>query len=283
MAHPKNNHERMQLLQQQRAAHLANLRKMVGKAANDDPPPKKNNEQLLRAYAANAVFKQMWGVDHPNFAPPKEPEGPKSVFDDARSFYQRLEKKGFVCLGRGYYSYVMAKPGSDRVIKIGRSANADGWPDYVHWAAQEGYAGTFAPKVFSYKVIKGKQANFSVAIMERMDRTLSESYVEDYSDSAPPSASVAANDNALVADLFTRSAKRNHELSTTLLDLVVPRLGVFAKKLGERFKGAGLDLHGANMMLRKDGSFCVTDPIARYDFSANHKRLKAMDFVPLAA
>ncbi len=43
----------------------------------------------------------------------------------AQSFVRGLARRGFVELGSGYFSFVYAKPGSERVIKV--CTSPDGW------------------------------------------------------------------------------------------------------------------------------------------------------------
>jgi len=93
-----------------------------------------------------------------------------------------LEKRGYTVLGRGAYSTVLGKEGSDRVIKVSRSL--DDWIDYVQWGAANGYAGNFVPRVYSWKrhcrpgtlEFGGdeRSKDWSVAVVERMADTCSD-------------------------------------------------------------------------------------------------------------
>ncbi len=87
-------------------------------------------------------------------------------------FGQRLERRGFVKLGGGCFSNVYAKPGSDRVIKVSYNKAPDGWPEYVIWAAENGWAGTLAPIVYSFRKFTGSEGAFYVAVIERLTCTL---------------------------------------------------------------------------------------------------------------
>ena len=173
------------------------------------------------------------------------------------AFENGLIRKGFTRLGAGAYSVVYAKGDSDRVIKITR--RADNWIDYCKWAAEEGYAGTFAPRVFSYKKI----GSYSVAVVERCS-TLQ----RDVDRKAP---------EAVVSGLVPYALK-NNETAKLLLDLVQPKLPEFLDAFNKRFP-KGQDLHGGNIMFRKDGSMCYTDPVCG-DSNITSRRLKARDFTP---
>lgn len=173
---------------------------------------------------------------------------PKGTFNSAHNFYEALKKKGFEYLGSGAYSRVVAKKDSDRVIKICTYAQGDGWVDYVLWANQKGYGGTFAPKIYSYKWIKTEKGGFGVAVMERMKHTVSR---EDRKSSAK-----------LIPNLFEYSLYDNDN-AKAVADLLAPGMGAFIDDFRNKFGGDGnFDLHNGNFMVREDGSFCVSDPLA---------------------
>lgn len=173
------------------------------------------------------------------------------------AFEKGLVRKGFTRLGSGAYSVVYAKGDSDRVIKITR--REDNWIDYCKWAAENGYAGTFAPRVFSYKKI----GSYSVAVVERCSRLQ-----RDVDRKAP---------EAVVSGLVLYVLK-NNETAKLLLDLVQPKLPEFLEAFNKRFP-KGQDLHGGNIMFRKDGSMCYTDPVCG-DSEITSRRFKARDFTP---
>lgn len=187
----------------------------------------------------------------------------KKAFDNAEGFIKALERRGFKRLGSGVFSTVLAKDGHKRVIKVVR--RPDGWINYVHWAAQIGEAGHFAPKVFSYKKIKGRLNNFSVAVMERLEYTLSD----------------APEEHALkiLPDLLYRAEK--NDMAQSFADVLAPGLVEFLKKMGEKWKipFANFDLHGGNLMVRANGGFVVVDPVSRPGDEV--VRLREADFGPL--
>lgn len=186
----------------------------------------------------------------------------KKPFDNAEGFIAALEKRGFKVLGRGAFSTVLGKEGSPRVIKVIR--RSDGWINYIHWAAQIGEAGHFAPKVFSYKKIKGRKKEFGVAIMERLKYTL-EDTPEDHAMKILPAVLWRADEN---------------EMAAKFVDTLVPELMSFLKKMSE-WKNIPIrhfDFHDGNLMLREDGTLVVVDPVSRGE--DNIERLREGDFGP---
>ena len=187
-----------------------------------------------------------------------------SVFNDSVSFAEALRKKGFQRLGSGAFSTVYAHPKSDRVIKVTRTA--DNWIDYALWAAKNGYAGSLAPKVYSFKKFN-KGHEFLVSVVERMDKTLG-----NISD---------AEDLSLATLLLKKYHNFNNVAAGVFLEDLAPGLASFTKKLQKEF--GGLDIHGGNLMVRSDGTVCFTDPVSDYaEGMVTYNRLKASDFTSLA-
>lgn len=167
---------------------------------------------------------------------------PKGIFNSGHGFAEALEKKGYQRVGSGMYSTVYAKKDSSKVIKVNH--REDQWIDYMLWAQKEGPQ--FAPKLYSYKLFNKATEPFTVSVLERMDLTIHR--VKDKNSMALPIsrlADYAANDN---------------EPSAKVIDMLAPGLGTFLLKIGKEFKG-NLDLHGGNMMVRKDGTIAITDPV----------------------
>lgn len=185
----------------------------------------------------------------------------KSPFDDGYGFIEALKKRGFVELGSGAFSTVLGKPGKDRVIKVTR--RPDGWIDYIAWGAKTG--SPYVPKVFSYKKISGKKKDFEVAIVERLEYTFCH----------------APSDHALkiLPDLLYRSD--DNPMAARFVEVLAPGLTNFMKGVYEHFGDShSLDLHNGNYMVRKDGSFVVTDPVCDGP-KTEYKRLKAGDLSPV--
>ena len=163
-------------------------------------------------------------------------------------YENKLRHLGYQKLGGGLYSNVYAKPDSDRVVKIGR---ADCWPDYACWLIENGYSGTFGPKIYSLKF----HGDFYVASMERLVDTISGLEL------AYQYIGLANND---LWQLY--QAVRSWLGGGADPDLPqVPDFKEFIEKLD--FEGLTGDLHGGNVMIRKDGSLVVTDPSVRYSDS----------------
>ena len=161
------------------------------------------------------------------------------MLDSTYAYCAALEKRGYVKLGGGLYSVVYAI-NADFAIKVGHN---DNWPNYIEWATQAGFAGTFAPKVYSLKFHRG----FYVAIMERLACTIAD----------------------LRAGNGGRRSKDHYEMAYKAL------LGGAGLRFNEKADGfehlkafgrlayeAGFndDLHDGNVMLRRDGQIVLIDP-----------------------
>lgn len=189
---------------------------------------------------------------------------PGKVFDNAWSFGQALEKRGYEELGSGCFSTVYAKGDSDRVLKVTR--NIDNWIDYIHWASEKGYAGKFAPKVYSYKKFTAKDGEqFSVAVVERMHKGF---------------YSVGIEEDAHIASALMWPCVRGNTMAQLYLEDFSPGLPKFLLDFHEEFGEDRTDIGGNNMMVRKDGSFCLTDPLAGRS-KLTVKRLRSRDFTSL--
>jgi hypothetical protein len=185
----------------------------------------------------------------------------KKPFDNAEGFIKALEKRGFNRLGSGAFSTVLGKDGSDRVIKVIR--RPDGWINYIHWAAQIGEAGHFAPKVFSYKKIKGRKKEFGVAIMERLKYTLEET----------------PRDHALKV-LPAVLWKAENPMAQKFMEILSPGLYAFLEKMS-KWNGTlihNFDFHDGNLMLRENGELVIVDPVSRGE--EGFTRLREGDFGP---
>lgn len=208
-----------------------------------------------------SAFPELGETKDYDYRPSPEPKG-KSVFTCGVSFAKGLEKRGFKLLGSGAFSRVYAKDGSDRVLKVTRTPT-DGWINYINWASKKGYAGSYAPKVFSYKYFKTKVkgGQFSVAVVERLEQTIYKANYKHDAHAVHSLLHMAANDN---------------QMARTLVDLAAPGILKFNDQL--RKLGAGLDMHGGNFMLRKDGTLVFTDPVSSWRGRTIRKRMKTGDF-----
>lgn len=175
------------------------------------------------------------------------------------AFISKLQKKGFKQLGAGFYSTVLWKTGN-RVIKVQREANRDAWLDYIIWASEKGYAGSLAPKVYSYKKI----GSFAVAVMEKIDYTARKIEQDD--------------DKYMHWSMFSQSLFLKNNLADRLLDQLVPGASQFKYALREFAKNGRLDCHNDNIMFRSDGSMVIVDPVSHQSNLKGVVRLKARDF-----
>lgn len=202
-------------------------------------------------------------LDCPSFSndnvPAKKPIETKRK-QNVRDFYvfkEKLRKRGFQYLGSGAFSTVMGKPGSDRVIKLNHGS--DDWIDYVYWAAKAGYAGNFAPKVFSYKKMDG----WRVMVMERLDSTI------NHLDSK--------HDMKLVS-VLADYAMSNNVMAAVFMDELAPGLTPFLRDMKKAFPRAH-DYHGGNWMVQGDKRVVLCDPVSGPS-KLTQTRLKAGDFSP---
>ena len=204
------------------------------------------------------VFEVCWGV--PLYKPQPNASKPLS---NGYSFGAWLAKRGFKKLGSGAYSTIYGKDGQDRVIKV-TAGSQDNWIDYIQWAASKGYCGTLAPRVYSWKKFKIEGGEFSVSVVERMERTI------DHANKSDP----------YLFNALLYPALNGHTLAQCYMEDIVPGSVKFFMDLKERFPG-GHDLYGKNMMLRTNGTFCVTDPVCgKSEVKIN--RLRSTDFTSVA-
>lgn len=187
----------------------------------------------------------------------------KKPFDNAEGFIKGLERRGFKKIGSGAFSTVLAKEGSKRVIKVIR--RPDGWINYVHWAATNGFAGKFAPMVFSYKKIKGRKGEFAIASMERLKYTLNG----------------VPQEHALKILPGLMGRVDHNEMAKKFVDVLAPGLSDFLTRMSEKWKIPpwNFDFHDGNLMVRTDGSFVIVDPVSRGEEGFN--RLRAGDLSPV--
>lgn len=161
--------------------------------------------------------------------------------NNRHAYQDWLLKHGFERIGAGTHAGIFAKPGHDRVIKIGH--DGDGWAAYIQWAANNGYMGTLAPMVYRFKSHNG----FYVAVVERLVCTLC-SY----------SALNRSNPEQLKVMQYAE---------TCTYDFITPDPTIHSEifKFVRALKAADMvnDLHPANYMLRKDGQLVFTDPNCR--------------------
>lgn len=236
----------------QKQKWAADLRRAARHAPIPKPPPavKPAPQRLMENLAAI----DLWSL-------PKEEANLKKPFSGARNYGAWLMAKGWERLGSGAHSIVYAKLDSDKVIKV--TSSLDNWIDYVQWAAKAGYAGNLAPRVFSWKRHQIENGHaFAVAVVERMSHG---GYNED-----------PRHDGALLFGL-TRYARKGNIIAQCVMEDIQPGSVSFFKQLSElNYDG---DIGGNNIMYRKDGSLCLTDPCAGR-IETTVKRLRSGDLSP---
>jgi hypothetical protein len=168
-------------------------------------------------------------------------------------FVQALIKRGFISIGSGLFSDVLAKPGSDRVVKVytygsqGDMGDTDPWPEYVLWAAKNGYAGTHAPRVFSFKIVSGTMGAFYVAVMERLEATLGELR--------------RGGGDPRLSRLTPLTHQYRGAYNKEEAEAVAPGFYDFRRHFREAFLGRCTDLHDGNWMVQGT-RLVLTDPLA---------------------
>lgn len=174
-----------------------------------------------------------------------------------------LEKRGWTQLGRGAYSTVLSKKGTDQVIKIGR--RRDAWPEYVAWAKEAGYAGTFAPNVHAMKLYG--DGSWYVARMDKLDGTISDlqwkrEKAKLISNNRYEISAILSGRNKLLPEQRTSDIldERLDMVRADFIDEKFPGLIKFAKDFHARFKEDDIDDHLANWMMKGD-QVVLTDPL----------------------
>jgi hypothetical protein len=204
---------------------------------------------------------------------------PKSrIWRDADHFIDKLQARGYQVLGRGCFSTVLAKPGSEKVIKV--NTQADNWPDFVLWAAKAGYAGTFAPRLFSLRYINGVQQEFYVAVVERLDATVRDTR----NDRVRNLHSLLRN--VLEAGRIERDRARADE-QLIEADKMQPGAARFVLEFRLHAEKGGhgrLDLHNENWMYHQ-GRIVLVDPFCSGDRLSDSakRRYRSRDLAALSA
>ena len=168
-----------------------------------------------------------------------------------------LYRRGFGTLGTGKFSVVMAQGKSDRCVKIclgfddsDGDASADRWCEYMLWAQANGYAGTFAPKLYSLHCFED---GLYTAVIERLWKTVSVVH-----------------------------GKEREEYNTASQGLQSPFFKAYPGARGDFYRALRkefpcyLDLRNENWMIRRNGDLVLTDPIASQG-SRYSMRLRSRD------
>lgn len=164
------------------------------------------------------------------------------------SYQQALYKRGYEYVASGMFATIFAKPQSSTVLKVGTMT--DVYPIYLQWAVDKGYAGTFAPRVKSFKVhTTNDDEPFYVAEIERLATTVEEADDDDY---------------AKAVELFydlRGSSSGFHSLKD--LKNLAPDWVPFVDGLTKLKNRHSLtfDLHDQNFMVRNNGDLVLIDPM----------------------
>lgn len=145
-------------------------------------------------------------------------------------------------LGSGIHSQVYKSKTMGYATKV--CQNIDQWPEYVIWATGEGFAGNLAPEVYAIREISFGY----VATMELFERTISVTYDLPWNLSGLFDKYVYGWGLPLSID------------ELCLLDRYLPGYERFVASYRARF-GNNWDIGGRNIMVRANGTLCITDPI----------------------
>ncbi|MGQ7794516.1 hypothetical protein ACUN0C_19095 [Faunimonas sp. B44] len=148
----------------------------------------------------------------------------------AHDYAERLTRLGFYEIGSGCYSRVYKRIGSDRVVKV--CAVGDLGIDYLIWAHENGWAGNWAPKIYSARRFAD---GAYIAVLEHLEATVS----------------------------------RVPKYKTQYEDMRRSREHPFMKALRDRFPHTDFDLHNNNWMIRKTGQLVLVDPLSESGTSTN--------------
>lgn len=154
---------------------------------------------------------------------------------------------GYRELGRGHFSIALEHPKHpDVVLKVAytrpSSGRLDGFPAYAKWIMETKPKSKHALRVYHYEQVSDENEGTYVTITERLDHGRGNPELTDKK---------WAVTGALP---YVRTA------STDRLPRHVPRSAVeYLSKVADL--GGHFDLHGDNVMVRKNGDVVVTDPI----------------------
>lgn len=190
--------------------------------------------------------------------------------DSRDKFEIFLRKKGFHLFGSGYFSRVLGHPSSDKVVKILNKPNEDGWVDYIKWANEQGFGGSFAPKLYSYKFIK--DGNYAVAVMEKLDKTFY-AMVNHKKEEKSFIHKIEFLHSALEHGIY-----KHNETALSVAELLQPGYRKFAEAFVNKFaRGSGYhyDMHQKNWMICKD-RLVMSDPLSHCESASYQERFKAV-------
>ena len=174
-------------------------------------------------------------------------ESPKQIF-------AWLESNGFAKLGSGNFARVYSKPNDDRIVKASTEQDAC-WLQFAAWAMKQ----TNNPHVPKIHWIHQYSKKFFVTIIERL-HPLDDEAISRIKDPGVLFGLLEFTDIYIDEDLYDADAfaatigeqrvkYKNHPFVTTIQQL-------------ENLPGNCIsDFNAENLMVRRDGTIVITDPI----------------------
>lgn len=200
-----------------------------------------------------------------------------------------MKSVGFKALGAGVFGTVMTHPKKPGVVyKVGEDND---WPSYAKWAAEHGYAGTFAPKVLGYNAPRGMGKVWTAKI-ERLGRTVAswkDEFIYPCGDDITDDVRSLRDDIKTFTDACWKIGDPSEAYETALQRMERRWPGAIA--FLEAVVDAGFvgDWHDGNIMLADDGKrIILNDPQGpghwgskRWRFPTyDDRRQMALDFNP---
>ena len=180
-----------------------------------------------------------------------------------------LRKNGFKQIGRGWFAVVFAKAGHNRVVKIS-TAQDDCWIAFAQYA-QTKTNNPHLPKIPWIKRYQGDRhgiaQEFFITIIERLD-PLNDQTIPRITDKGVLfGIMLFANLDFSTVDSIEDAYNNQPGLSMANDPEIITkyRNHPFIKTVQEINRLPGdctSDLHSGNLMIRKDGTVVITDPLA---------------------
>lgn len=187
-------------------------------------------------------------------------------------YLAHLKRRGFVVVGSGYFSTVLAKPGSARVVKVGSGDVSDGW---IAWALYtRAHPAPWVPRIECLRWHGEGVDRFYVATMPRLVATLTNvcdrpgEFGLTWRRVAELNELHAAARSALygravaeVLEDYRSAAKEGPQPFGAGDDVegLVAYMADFARVIDDAW---GADLHKGNAMVDAGGRLYVTDPLS---------------------
>jgi hypothetical protein len=195
----------------------------------------------------------------------------------ADDYIAKLMKRGFKSLGKGIFSTVLAKPGSNRVIKVVRCSD-DAWPAYAEWCFDNPQP--FAPVIHSMKwhLDENGERSFCVAVLDRLAATWRERH--KLLDRMRPDYDKLAFRFAIYDRALGYGGGWQERIDIADRHSM-PELANYLRKLYAVFGDLSPDMHDGNWMVTEDGELFLTDPFCG-THSSSRNRLKRQRQLELA-